>query len=131
MGNCCKTASSMEWGGEDWSFLVPEKTEKIKNVNNSKKNSRKVFDLISASSSSSCLDEHGNGRRIKIKMTKKELEVLLEEIEKQKLQAKVLSAEAVLERLLMKKKARGDHHKHHPDNYRAWSPVLETIPELN
>ncbi|KAF7811158.1 uncharacterized protein G2W53_032134 [Senna tora] len=105
MGNCCKRASSMDWGGEDWSFLVPEKTEKIKNVNNSKKNSRKVFDLISASSS--CLDEHGNGRRIKIKMTKREFEVLLEEIEKQKQQAKVLSAEAVLEGLLMKKKARG------------------------
>ncbi|XP_050918340.1 uncharacterized protein LOC127135743 [Lathyrus oleraceus] len=28
MGNCCKAASSMEWGGEDWESLRPRKEPK-------------------------------------------------------------------------------------------------------
>ncbi|XP_054793360.1 uncharacterized protein LOC129298941 [Prosopis cineraria] len=125
MGNCCgKTPSSSaeHWGGDDWSSLTSED-----------KSSTKVLDelnrdlLLSASASS-------NYGKIKIKITKKELQVLLREIEKQKMMKKKkgirkvkssVSAEQVLVRLMGAR----DLQRHRAGRNR--SPVLESIPEVD
>lgn len=121
MGNCCKTASSEEWGGEDWGSLTLKRDTKRK-----MRISRKVFDevklnteklIVSDSlSASSCDDANG---RIKIKIRKSELEVLLGKT------GKVVSAEQVLVRLTKARKINKYNHR------RPWRPVLDSVPEVN
>lgn len=138
MGNCCKTASSMDFAGDDWGSL----TSKHKTSPSS--SSIKVFDegqfynswddvvlekkqllgalLMGVNSSS---DANG---KVKIKISKKELQEIMGGMEKkkQKQEGIRVSAEQVLVRLL---NARDHHVLHHHD--RPWRPVLQSIPEIN
>ncbi|XP_058750441.1 uncharacterized protein LOC131623451 [Vicia villosa] len=137
MGNCCKAASSMEWGGEDWESLKQPKPC-------SSSSSSKVFD------EAAYLDHRHNKQndvleklrascdangKVTLKISKCELAQLLGAIQqssnqqpqKQMNKKKELgSAEQVLFRLI---KAR-DHeiaNKHHCSSH--WRPMLDTIPE--
>ncbi|KAI9128357.1 hypothetical protein K1719_001350 [Acacia pycnantha] len=135
MGNCCGTTSSSSsssvhhWGGEDWSFLV---TSSGNNNRNHKSSTNKVFDeskLTNNKDDNKLHDLLGDltasstsrSGKIKIKMTKKELLVLLGELEKQK--KKNSSAEKVLVCLM--------EARHHRSGHNNWSPVLKSIPEAN
>ncbi|XP_027368663.1 uncharacterized protein LOC113874647 [Abrus precatorius] len=141
MGNCCKPASSMEWGGEDWTSLTSKNIVTRKTSSSSSSSSSKVFD--EAHGHVLCLgkvqkekilgtlrasSDHVSGK-VKIRMSKKELKELLDlgGIENQKQVKKHVgraSAEQVLFRLMNNAK---DHDAHH----RFWKPVLETIPEVS
>ncbi|KAE9599061.1 hypothetical protein Lal_00043943 [Lupinus albus] len=117
MGNCCKVASSMEWGGEDWSSMTSKhKVFDEDHVNGLKnmENNERVVDLLRASS-----DANG---KVKIRVSKKELTELLGE--KQDISARHDSAEQVLIRLI-----NGEDHVN--DYHRPWRPVLQSIPEVN
>ncbi|KAG4931958.1 hypothetical protein JHK87_045960 [Glycine soja] len=135
MGNCCEPASSMEWDGEDWSDLTTSK----------KTRSSKVFDETHANA------DHGhelslgkvqkeklmgalrasldvNYGKAKIKISKKELEELLEKQQEQEVNKKQVgraSAEQVLVRLI---KAR---HQYNDSRQGLWMPMLESIPEVS
>lgn len=129
MGNCCKPASSMEWDGEDWSFLTSnsDNTSSSKVFDKShgdglhglylgKVHKDKLMESLSAS-------PDANGK-VKIRISKKELAHLLENQQQvNKKQVGRASAEQVLLRLI---KARN-----HDSRHRLWRPVLETIPEVN
>ncbi|KAI9127592.1 hypothetical protein K1719_000585 [Acacia pycnantha] len=134
MGNCCGTTSSSSsssvhhWGGEDRSFLV---TSSGNNNRNHKSSTNKVFDESKLTNNKDDNKRHdllgdltasstSRSGKIKIKMTKKELQVLLGELEKQK---KNYSAEQVLVRLI--------EARHHRTGHNNWSPVLKSIPEAN
>ncbi|KAI9127600.1 hypothetical protein K1719_000593 [Acacia pycnantha] len=139
MGNCCGTTSSSSsssvhhWGGEDWSFLV---TSSGNNNRNHKTSTNKVFDESKLKNNKDDNKLHNllgdltasstsRTGKIKIKMTRKELQVLLGELEKQKKNKKNNnnSAEQVLVRLM--------EAGHHRTGHNNWSPVLESIPEAN
>ncbi|XP_020225838.1 uncharacterized protein LOC109807673 [Cajanus cajan] len=124
MGNCCKPASSMEWDGEDWSFLMSENNSSSKvfdqahahALNLGKVQKEKLMGTLRASSS----DANG---KVTIKISKKELAQLLDNQQQLNTkQAGTASAEQVLLRLI---KARDNDARH-----RLWRPVLETIPEV-
>ncbi|KAK4284386.1 hypothetical protein QN277_001228 [Acacia crassicarpa] len=131
MGNCCGTTSSSSvhyWGGEDWSFLVTSsgnnnsrirKSSTNKVFDESKLTNNKLYDLLGDLTASST----SRSGKIKIKMTKKELQVLLGELEKQKRNKKKNnnSAEQVLVRLM--------EARHHRTGHGNWSPALKSIPE--
>ncbi|OIW13989.1 hypothetical protein TanjilG_09340 [Lupinus angustifolius] len=116
MGNCCKVASSMEWGGEDWSSVTSKHKVFDEDHANGLKNMEKesVKDLLRASSD-------GNGK-VKIMVSKKELAALLGE--KDDISARHVSAEQVLVGLI-----NGKHHVN--DYHRTWRPVLQSIPEVD
>lgn len=111
----------MEFGGDDWESLTSK--------HNSTRSTSKVFDevhefglvnkekerLLDALKASS--DANG---KVKIKISKKELAVLLGETEKKG----HASAEQVLARLI---NAKEQHDVHH----RPWKPALQSIPEVN
>ncbi|KAK7292406.1 hypothetical protein RIF29_08185 [Crotalaria pallida] len=141
MGNCCKPASSMEWGGENWdSLMTAENT-----VRKTSSSSMKVFDESQGLSLGNVKKEKllgalrsscdANGK-VTIKISKKELEELMGGIEKQNQMKKkqlgrpsTSSAEQVLFRLI---KAKENANKHHDSyNHRPWKQVLQTIPEVN
>ncbi|XP_020225826.1 uncharacterized protein LOC109807661 [Cajanus cajan] len=121
MGNCCKPVSSMEWDGEDWSFLTSKNTSSSNQdhghgLSLGKVQKEKLMEALRVSP-----DVNGT---VKIKISKKELTELLEKQQQlNKMQAGTASAEQVLLRLI---KARD-----HDDRHRLWRPVLETIPEVN
>ncbi|RDX60951.1 hypothetical protein CR513_60867, partial [Mucuna pruriens] len=129
MGNCCKPASSMEWGGENWSSLTSKKSTC----------SSKVFDEAHGHDRGLSLGKvkkeklmamgalraysNANGK-VKIRISKKELAELLENQQQvNKKQVRRASAEQVLLRLI---NARDHDVRHHG----LWRPVLETIPEV-
>jgi len=127
MGNCC-TSSSMEWAGEDWGSLTSN--------HKSRMNSSKVFDEVHGLSLGNMEKEKllgalrassdANGK-VKIKISKKELAVLLGESEKQGVgSTKHASAEHVLVGLLNAR-----DHVNHDVHHRLWKPVLQSIPELD
>ncbi|KAK4284385.1 hypothetical protein QN277_001227 [Acacia crassicarpa] len=138
MGNCCGTTSSSSSSssssihycrGEDRSFLVTSSGNN--NNRNHKSSINKVFDeskLTNNKDDNKLHDLLGDltassisrSGKIKIKMTKKELQVLLGELEKQK---KNNSAEQVLVRLM--------EARHHRTGQNNWNPVLDSIPEAN
>ncbi|WJX22799.1 hypothetical protein P8452_12075 [Trifolium repens] len=128
MGNCCVVSSSMEWAGEDWGSL----TSKHK----SRMNSSKVFDEIHGMSLGNIEKERllgalrassdANGK-VKIKISKKELAVLLGEKKNQDdSNTRHASAEQVLVGLLNAR-----DHVNHDGHHRQWKPMLQSIPELN
>ncbi|KAF7840631.1 putative GPI-anchored protein [Senna tora] len=137
MGNCCKTASSMEWAGDDWGSL----TSKHKTTSSS---NYKVVDdhheewyswdgvvlekkqfvaalLMGASSSSSTSGNTNNGK-VKIKISKKELQELMDKKKKKSVEGVVSDAEQVLVGLFNAR----NHHHHTP-----WRPVLQSAHELH
>ncbi|CAK8531083.1 unnamed protein product [Lathyrus sativus] len=127
MGNCCAT-SSMEWAGDDWGSLTSK--------HNPRMNSSKVFDEVHGVSSENKEKEKllgalrassdANGK-VKIKITKKELAVLLGERKKQGVGGTGhASAEQVLVGLLNARE-----HVNHDVHHRTWKPVLQSIPEVN
>ncbi|KAK4284390.1 hypothetical protein QN277_001232 [Acacia crassicarpa] len=136
MGNCCGATSSSSsssvhyWGGEDWSFLVisscnnnrnhksstNEVFDESKLMNNKDDNFHDLLGDLTASSTSR------NGK-MKIKMTKKELQFLLGELEKQKKNKKKNNSAELLVRLMEARHRRTGHNN--------WSPVLDSIPEAN
>ncbi|KAK7363736.1 hypothetical protein VNO77_05890 [Canavalia gladiata] len=135
MGNCCKPASPMEWGGDDWSSLTS------KNTSTRKTSSSKVFDeshgqglslgnvqkekLLGALRASS--PRHANGK-VKIKISKKELIELLGGIEKQQQAKKHVGRRASAEQVLFRLMNARDHDAH---NHTLWRPVLDSIPEVD
>ncbi|KAI6704511.1 hypothetical protein NL676_007473 [Syzygium grande] len=118
MGNCCRaesspSSSSMIWAGEDWNSLRSDGGESKRLIGDADGK------RVSSSSSSSRRSE------IKIKISKKELEKLVEKIE-----AQGLSLEQVLPLLINKNyfdrrqssfAKRGGHY--------SWRPALQSIPE--
>ncbi|RDY12275.1 hypothetical protein CR513_02955, partial [Mucuna pruriens] len=120
MGNCCKPASSMEWDGEDWSFLTSKKTSssKVFDEAHGKVQKEKLMAMGAQRASS------GANGKVKIRISKKELAELLENQQQvNKKQVGRASAEQVLLRLI---NARDNDARH-----RLWRPVLETIPEAS
>ncbi|KAF8030144.1 hypothetical protein BT93_E2542 [Corymbia citriodora subsp. variegata] len=102
MGNCCRAASSSStiWAGDDWNSLLNDGGESKR---------------VSSSASSS------HRREIKIKISKEQLEKLV-----QKIEAQGLSLEQVLPLLINKNSF--DHHVS-GGCHRSWRPALQSIPE--
>ncbi|XP_020225889.1 uncharacterized protein LOC109807713 [Cajanus cajan] len=125
MGNCCKPASSLEWDGEDWSFMTSDNKSSTKvfdetrghALNLGKLQKEKLMGALRASSS----DASG---KVTIRISKKELEELLEK--QQHLNKKQVGRASAAQVLLRLKNAR-DHDARH----RLWRPVLESIPEVS
>ncbi|KAK7292407.1 hypothetical protein RIF29_08186 [Crotalaria pallida] len=130
----------MEWGGEDWDFMKSEDNTIRRNTS-----SNKVFDEGQGLSLGNIKKENllevlrassdaANGT-VKLKISKKELKELLGVMEnqnkmtkKQVGQSTCSSAEQVLFRLM---KAREHVNQHQDSHHRPWSPVLQTISEVN
>jgi len=123
IGNCCKPVSStMEWDGEDWSDLTTKKMSSGKVIDESgghvlslaKVQRLKVMGSLRASA-----DANG---KVKIMISKKELEKLLEKQQHVNKKRVVRgSAEQVLLRLM--------NTRDHESGRGLWMPALETIPE--
>ncbi|XP_030511429.1 uncharacterized protein LOC115725906 [Rhodamnia argentea] len=116
MGNCCTAGSSTIWAGDDWNSLLDDGGESKKRVLDDDTDGKRV----SSSSSSS-----SRRREMKIKISKKELEKLMERIE-----AQGLSLEQVLPLLINKNSSdrhRSGFAKH--GSHRSWRPALHSIPE--
>ncbi|CAL5199518.1 unnamed protein product [Lathyrus oleraceus] len=123
MGNCCKAASSMEWGGEDWESL--KVFEEVVHLDHHQNKENDVLGKLRAS-----CDTNG---KVTLKISKCELAELLRAVQQNNNQQKQMkkkkqlgSAEQVLYRLI---KARDQQivNKHHCSGH--WKPMLETIPE--
>ncbi|KAK7412665.1 hypothetical protein VNO78_04198 [Psophocarpus tetragonolobus] len=124
MGNCCATDSSTNWGGDDWGSTSFKR----------RMSSRKVFDEINGVSLGNVEKEKllgalrassdANGK-VKIKISKKELEKLLGGKENQHGEEGHASAEEVLARLIHARDHASNEYHHH----RHWRPVLQSIPE--
>ncbi|KAL3740718.1 hypothetical protein ACJRO7_021918 [Eucalyptus globulus] len=115
MGNCCRaessSSSSMIWAGDDWNSLLKDAGEGKRPLDGA--------DGQRVSSSSS------RRREIKIKISKEELEKLV-----QKMEAQELSLEEVLP-LLINKNTFNCHGSGFAKNgsHRSWRPALQSIPE--
>ncbi|KAL3740716.1 hypothetical protein ACJRO7_021916 [Eucalyptus globulus] len=111
MGNCCRAESSsspsMIWAGDDGNALF--------NKGGASKRLLDDADEKRVSSSS-------RRRKIKIKISKEDLEKLVE-----KIKAQGLSLEQVLP-LLVNKNA-SDHRRSGFGGHRSWRPALQSIPE--
>lgn len=136
MGNCCKAAPSMEFGGEDWGSLKSSKPKACRSSSSKVSDEahldhpQKENDLLERFRASG--DASG---KVTLKISKSELAELLGAIQNssnnqqpQKQMKKTTtnelgSAEQVLYRLI---KAR-DHEIANKHDH--WKPVLETIPE--
>ncbi|KAL3740721.1 hypothetical protein ACJRO7_021921 [Eucalyptus globulus] len=114
MGNCCRaeSSSSMIWAGDDWNSLRRDGGEGKKRLLDDADGKR-----VSPSSS--------RRREIKIKISKEELEKLV-----QKIEAQGLSLEQVLPLLINKNTfdRRGSGFTKH-GCHRSWRPALQSIPE--
>ncbi|XP_027338222.1 uncharacterized protein LOC113852180 [Abrus precatorius] len=132
MGNCCKTVSSMDWGGDDWGSLSSKHKRKI---------SSKVFDEVDGLSLGNVEKERLSGAlkastdangKVKIKISKKELVELLGGREIEEVGAgHGSSAEQVLVRLMKARDYVNNEHHVHDGYHRTWRPVLRSIPEVN
>ncbi|CAI8590702.1 unnamed protein product [Vicia faba] len=128
MGNCC-TSSTMEWAGDDWGSLTSK--------HNPRMNSSKVFDEVHGMSLDKKEKEKllgalrassdANGK-VKIKISKKELAVLLGE---KKNQGGGGTGHASAEQVLVGLLNARDHVNHDVLHHRTWKPVLKSIPEVN
>ncbi|KAL3522005.1 hypothetical protein ACH5RR_014839 [Cinchona calisaya] len=124
MGNCLKLRrrdESSDDGWENCSFVTPKENHVPEKQSLLDDNNRDFFS--SSSSSSSTTTTSSNGREIKIKITKKQLEKLLGEVDVHE-----MSVDQVLSRLI-------NHHYQHSDDIqqdqRSWRPRLQSIPEIN
>ncbi|KAI3419246.1 uncharacterized protein J3R85_013231 [Psidium guajava] len=119
MGNCCGAGSSSSpsavWAGDDWNSLLDDGGESKKRVLDHADGKR-----VSSSSSSS-----SRRREVKIKISKKELEKLVERIE-----AQGLSLEQVLP-LLINKNGSDRRLSGFAKNggHPSWRPALQSIAE--
>ncbi|XP_030533265.1 uncharacterized protein LOC115742884 [Rhodamnia argentea] len=121
MGNCCvheSTSSPTMWAGDDWESLLATGTEEEE---------REA--LLRGDTATLCgsASSHGRRERVKIKITKKELQELVKKVDMRK-----LSPQDVVESLLIDASAGGSSHrcsaeKHH----QPWRPALKSIPEVN
>ncbi|OAY24722.1 uncharacterized protein LOC110604875 [Manihot esculenta] len=116
MGNCCRRGSSSAvWAGDDWGS-VGQELKRARNHNTIIERQR-------------LLGEEMGAREVTVKITKRELEALMERVEMQG-----LSMEQVLVKLINS----GDNfeilefedHQHH-HHHRSWKPALQSIPEVN
>ncbi|KAK4746395.1 hypothetical protein SAY87_012707 [Trapa incisa] len=107
MGNCCtsRSSSATVWAGDDWS------DSDVSPVGDHTKKRDPILTSVSDSSGS---------RTVKIKMTKRELEKLLEDVD-----VNSMSLGQVLAGL---SGASGDDFSF---RRRAWRPALQSIPEIN
>ncbi|KAI5414606.1 uncharacterized protein LOC127135095 [Lathyrus oleraceus] len=132
MGNCCKAASSMEWGGEDWESL--KVFDEASHLDHRQKKENDMLEKLR----DSC-DVNG---RVTLKISKSELAELLGAIQQNnnnnhqqaqhhiknmtKKKKELGSAEQVLYRLI-KAKDQEIVNKNHCNT--QWKPMLESISE--
>ena len=130
-----ETSSAVEWAGEDWGSLTSKHSRKSKVFDeghglihtwNNVENERIVAALRASSDTSG---------KVKIKISKRDLEVLLRGLKNKQQQNKKepgnLSVEQVLVRLINANDSENhvfdENHGHH----KQWRPVLQSIPEVN
>lgn len=125
MGNCLRHESSTTWAGEDWEYLatedsspissskgdIGEKSTKIREVGLVEED-EKSFKSDSKSTTSST--------EVKIKITRKQLEMLLGRPE-----MKEMSVQQILAQLI------NVNDKCETHRSRSWRPALKSIPEVN
>lgn len=126
MGNCCgHESSSMVWAGDDWgSVTLPEKQQHgvlfDEAGSGASSNMEKKRLLGEKRNSFTSLASSSSTREVKIKMTKRELEELVRNVEMQG-----LSLEQVLARMI------NGNNGYQLEHQRSWRPVLQSIPEVN
>ncbi|CDP04395.1 unnamed protein product [Coffea canephora] len=123
MGNCLKLrrrkVSSMAWAGDDWDSSVAQKKYVPENQSLLDDDHNPGFSSSSSSSSS-----FSNGREIKIRITKKQLEKLLGEVD-----VGEMPVDQMLSRLI---NASDQHFQVQNQQQRwSWRPRLQSIPEVN
>ncbi|KAF8031443.1 hypothetical protein BT93_D0605 [Corymbia citriodora subsp. variegata] len=125
MGNCCAHESaSTVWAGDDWESLLATGAEEGER--------EALLQGDAAGTPYGFASSHGRREQVKIKITKKELRVLLKKVDMQE-----LSPQDVVESLSTNASAAaaaaaccGGHcstKKHHG----PWRPALKSIPEVN
>lgn len=123
MGNCLRRgSSSMVWAGDDWGSLNSSKNHHdamFVEAGDHKGNNMERHKLLGNTSSSSASAGNNHAREVKIKITKKELEELVN--------MQGLSMEQVLARLA----EAADDSKYELDRQRSWRPALQSIPEVD
>lgn len=122
MGNCIRHQhqQSMQWAGDDWGAVVAasdHRTEKAKQEGLLLGGGKIGFVTSSTSAASST--------EIKIKITKKQLEELLDKAE-----VKELSVQQVLAHLI-DFNVSSNTDRYHETHQRSWRPALQSIPEVN
>ena len=124
MGNCLRRkSSSTVWAGDDWGSLNASKNHHdamfAEADHDHKGNNVERHRLLGNMSSSSASAGNNHAREVKIKITKKELEELVN--------MQGLSMEQVLARLA----EAADDSKYELERQRSWRPALQSIPEVN
>ncbi|KAG6584086.1 hypothetical protein SDJN02_18650, partial [Cucurbita argyrosperma subsp. argyrosperma] len=114
MGNCCRSQSStMIFAGDDWgSFSSKHGRGRGGNASTSSGDPEK-YRLLGEKQTSSCPQP-----QVKIKMTKRELEDLVKNLE-----IEGLSLEQVIGRMT------NDEDEFQGEHHRSWRPSLQSIPE--
>lgn len=124
MGNCLRHDSSMVWAGDDWGSVESKShhNNSMQNYTKDSHGSTEKLKLLGETSSAGSSSSH----EVKIKVSKKELEQLLERLRG----GQGLPVEQVLLSQLMDG---GDYHdlQRQLDHQRSWRPVLQSIPEVN
>uniref|UniRef100_A0A1J3ER16 Uncharacterized protein n=1 Tax=Noccaea caerulescens TaxID=107243 RepID=A0A1J3ER16_NOCCA len=129
MGNCiCVTnKTTTSWSGDDWgSFSKRRRTRRSTVFHDDEDDGEKLLgetnSVMSSSSSPSC-----GKREIKIKMTRKEFEDLMRDID-----LKDLTVEEILSKLVFDGGDQigfaADLSNHHQQ---PWRPALQSIPEMD
>ncbi|XP_022140150.1 uncharacterized protein LOC111010880 [Momordica charantia] len=115
MGNCCRSQSStLVWAGDDWGSFN-SKHGRGGNATTSGGDTEKQRLLGPKKAAATAA-----AGEVKIKMTKKELEDLVEKLEKQG-----LSLEEVIGRMVKG----GEEDEYEMEHHRSWRPSLQSIPE--
>ncbi|WCJ20226.1 hypothetical protein M5689_002474 [Euphorbia peplus] len=117
MGNCCIRDSSQMFDGEDWGSLKKSSSHGS-HCDLTEKRRLLGGDQEDCSSSSSSSGIHC----VKIKITKRELEELMERAQKQG-----LTMEQVMVNFVSSPSDKSDDQLHHFH----WKPALQSIPEVN
>ncbi|KAH8493300.1 hypothetical protein Peur_061884 [Populus x canadensis] len=126
MGNCCRSASSSVWAGDDWGSMIHDKHQVTMfdeaddhEEHGASIGRRRPLDTSCSSS--------GSTREVKIKITKRELEeIVMERVNMQGLSMEeVLLARSILEY------SSSDHEFEMEHPHGDWKPSLQSIPELN
>ncbi|XP_065878779.1 uncharacterized protein [Euphorbia lathyris] len=129
MGNCCirESSSSVMFAGEDWGSLkksspsssIHRKNHKLMEKQRLLGDEDEEENMERIGTSSSSLSSSS----VKIKITKRELEALMEKVEKEG-----LTMEEVMVNLVLNPVKSDDQF--HPC-HRSWKPALQSIPEVN
>ncbi|PIA57918.1 hypothetical protein AQUCO_00500083v1 [Aquilegia coerulea] len=123
MGNCFRHESSTMWGGEEWGSPLPQKLASTNGhlYNKAKKESPAEGKFLLGNDDG---DEGNNissaPTEVKIKITKKELEELLGQVDVQGLSVQQLLAQLI-----------NVSNDYHIQDSRSWRPALSSIPEVN